>query len=318
MAKRWRVSHFTYPTAQPEEMSLKHLVADVTSARSKPLKLAYLDHHPPPEIDLKGTILLIHGFPQTSYQYRHALPLLVQQGYRCIAPDYRGAGASSKPASGFQKSSMAADMIALLDHLGLKAPVHVIGHDIGGMIAFSLASRWPSRVKSVCWGECPLPGTKTYYKDRTEHAVQQFHFIFHSVSDLPEALIAGRERIYIMHFFSKLTYNLDAFSEADIDYNEKAYSQPGAIRCALNVYRAFEEDARENLEWKRRNGKCTVPTLVLGGAQSRHRHEAEEMVLEVTEQEKVEVGSVANASHYLTEENPQGFVDVVVAFVNKH
>ena len=213
---------------------------------------------------------------------------------------------------------MAADMIALLDHLRIHEPVHVIGHDLGGMIAFALASRWPSRVKSVCWGECPLPGTQTYYRDRTEHAVQQFHFIFHSIPDLPEALIAGRERVYITHFFSKQTYNLSAFSSADIDHYDATYSQPGAIRCALEVYRAFEEDAKENLEWMKEHGKCTVPTMVLSGNEGRHKHEALEMAREFTEREKVDYGLVKEAGHYLTEENPLVFFDVVLHFLQKN
>lgn len=203
------------------------------------VRLAYREVTPAAET--KATILLVHGFPQTSYQFRHALPLLAAEGYRCIAPDYRGAGGSSKSEMDFSKATMADDIIQLLESLHITEPIHLVGHDIGGMIAFLLAHRYPNLVKSVCWGECPLPGTRTYYRDRTEHAVQQFHFIFHSVPDLPEALIKGNERLYITHFFNKITYNLDAFTEADIDYYEAAYSQPGAMRCGLGVYRAFEK-----------------------------------------------------------------------------
>lgn len=208
------------------------------------LRLAYREQRPPGNQTEppKGTILLLHGFPQTSYQFRYILPLLAAQGYRCIAPDYRGAGASSKPAGAdFTKVAMAEDVVQLLQTLNITSPFHLVGHDIGGMIALALAHRHPEIVKSVSWGECPLPGTKTYYRDRTEHAVQQFHFVFHSVPDLPEALIAGKERIYITHFINKIAYNLSAFTEPDIDYYVAAYSQPGAIRCALGVYRAFEK-----------------------------------------------------------------------------
>ena len=298
-------------------MEQKHLIADLSSLRQEPLKLAYIDYPPSPETTTKGTLLLIHGFPQTSHQFRHALPLLSAKGYRCIAPDYRGAGASSNPANDCRKCTMAADMIALLDYLDLKDSVHVIGHDIGGMIAYAMAARWSERVKSVIWGECPLPGTETYRRERTEHQVQQFHFIFHSVPDLPEALLAGKEKLYIEHFMHKVTYNLAAFSETDIDVYAHAYAQPGAIRCALGVYRAFEEDAKENLEWVSSHGKSNVPTMVLSGARSRHRFEAEEMVLEVTEKGFVEVGEVEEASHYVAEENPQGFVDLVSSFVGR-
>lgn len=115
------------------------------------ISLAYIDRTPssPPDTKVKGTIVLIHGFPQCSYQWRTVIPLLLSAGYRVIAPDYRGAGESSKPNESFTKAMMAADIIMLLDHLGLTEAVHVVGHDIGGIIAFALALRWPERVSTV-------------------------------------------------------------------------------------------------------------------------------------------------------------------------
>jgi pimeloyl-ACP methyl ester carboxylesterase len=210
---------------------------------------------------------------------------------------------------------MAADMIALLDKLAITEPIHIIGHDIGGMVAFALASRFPERIRSVCWGECPLPGTTAYQRDRTDHAVQQFHFIFHSVSDLPEALVAGRERVYVSHFLNRITYNLAAFIEADIDTYAAAYAEPGAMRCAFGVHRAFEKDAEENREWVEARGKCWVPTMILSGEFSRHLEEAEEMALEVSQREVLQQGVVKSTAHYLAEESPGGFVEAVLPFL---
>ena len=83
----------------------------------------------------KGTILLIHGFPETSYQFRHVIGPLAEAGYRIIAPDYRGAGYSSKPPSGYTKDVLAQDLFKLVhDRLGVQDKIHVVGHDIGGMI----------------------------------------------------------------------------------------------------------------------------------------------------------------------------------------
>lgn len=183
-------------------MTSLYRAAEIQGLDGETVRIAYLDH-PASSTDSspKAVILLLHGFPQTSHQFRHVLPVLAKEGYRCIAPDYRGAGRSSTSHHDFRKTTMAADMLALLDKLDITEPVHVVGHDIGGMIAFALASRHPQRVKSVCWGECPLPGTSAYRQSRTEDAVQFFNFIFHSVSDLPEALVAGREREYMSAIF---------------------------------------------------------------------------------------------------------------------
>lgn len=144
----------------------------------------------------KGTILLIHGYPQTSYQFRHVINPLSTAGYRVIAPDYRGAGHSSKPhnPTGYHKVTMAADLHTLVrDHLGIKEPVHVVGHDIGGMIAHAYAARFPEDTASVIWGECPLPGTGAY--ERGKNGAEVWHFTFHWQGDLPEALTVGRERL---------------------------------------------------------------------------------------------------------------------------
>ncbi|ROV97237.1 hypothetical protein VSDG_04759 [Cytospora chrysosperma] len=239
--------------------------------------------------------------------------------YRVIAPNYRGAGRSSKPATGFTKSIMAEDIVHLLDHLGITTKVHVVGHDIGGMIAYSLATRHPHRLLTVNWGECPLPGTSAHEHDRTDRAVDQFHFIFHSVRDLPEALVAGREAVYLGHFFDKLAANAGAIGPADREHYATAYSQPGAMRCAFEVYRAFLEDAEENRAWVARHGRCAeVPAVCLSGGESAHCGQAEGMFAEVHEQGTYQVEAVPGAGHFLAEENPEGFVEKTLAFVRKH
>lgn len=290
---------------------------DLEGPDSEAVRIAYLDH-PASTHPEKGTILLLHGFPQTSHQYRHVIPPLANAGYRCLAPNYRGAGRSSTNHTDFRKTTMAADLLALLDALAITDPIHVVGHDIGGMVAFTLASRHPLRVRSVVWGECPLPGTTTYERELTDNAVQQFHLVFHAVADLPEALVAGRERLYVRHFLEKITYNLDAFGEADIDEYAAAYARPGALRCAFGAYRAFGEDAEENEAWVREFGKCGVPSMALSGEFSRHREGAWGMALEVMEAEKVVEGVVEGAAHYLAEESPEGFLKAVLPFIDGH
>ncbi|KAK4237819.1 Alpha/Beta hydrolase protein [Achaetomium macrosporum] len=298
----------------------------VSPASDTPFSMAYRDVAPPNGTVMKGTILLIHGFPQTSYQYRHVLPRLARRGYRCIAPDYRGAGGSGTPNpsstishNDFRKSVMAADLIALLDALDIKEKVNVVGHDIGAMVAYPLARDFPARVRSLVFGECPLPGTSTYRRDTTEpeRIRQQFQFYFHSVPEMAAALVEGKERVYVEHFLKKINYAEDAFSLVDINEYVSAYSKPGAFKNAAEVYAAFPEDAKENRARLERDGKLKVPTLVLSGEHSRHAAEAEEMVSEVVEDGKWEARTVSAAAHYVAEENPEGFVKEVVSFIER-
>ncbi|KAI9696730.1 MAG: hypothetical protein M1836_005092 [Candelina mexicana] len=279
------------------------------------IRLHYIDCPPPDNQIPKGTLLLIHGFPQTSYQFRHVITPLADAGYRVIVPDYRGAGDSSKPASGYTKIVMAEDLVQLVrDILGIKGKVHLVGHDIGGMIAHAYASQYPDYVASVVWGECPLPGTSAY--EKTKNTMGMFHFTFQALPDLPEALVTGRERIYLKHFFERLCLNPAAISRQDLDQYTMSYSQPGALRCGFEIYRAFEKDKEENESWVRESGKCMVPAMVLSGDNSALKKLAAEMVREVYED--FEVGTVEDSGHWVAEENPEDFVRKVLKFVGKY
>jgi pimeloyl-ACP methyl ester carboxylesterase len=210
---------------------------------------------------------------------------------------------------------MAEDLhILIQSHFGIKEKIHVVGHDIGGMIAFAYVSRYPKDVRSVIWGECPLPGTSCY--ENVKGTPDVFHFVFHRVPDLPEFLIAGKEREYLKHFFDKISYNSAAISPADLEHYALAYSQPGAIRAGLEVYRAFEKDAEENRSWVAEHGKVKVPSLLMNGREFMLAQSAASMAEEY--HEGAHVLTVEDSAHYIAEENPEGFVKGVLEFADKH
>jgi pimeloyl-ACP methyl ester carboxylesterase len=85
-------------------------------------------------------VLLIHGAPQTGHAWRKVVPTLVAAGYQVVVPDYRGAGASTKPRDGYDKWTMAGDLHHLVrNELGIDEPLSVVGHDLGSMVAFAYA-----------------------------------------------------------------------------------------------------------------------------------------------------------------------------------
>jgi pimeloyl-ACP methyl ester carboxylesterase len=272
---------------------------------------------PPASDNAKGTILLIHGFPQTWYQFRRVITPLSEAGYLVIVPDYRGAGESTKPWDGYTKDIMAQDLHTLITkHEGIKDKIHVVGHDIGGMIAHSYAVQFPEGTASVTWGECPLPGTKMYHESKNSLAL--WHFTFHAVPDLPELLIQGKEKQYIKHFNDRLTQNPAAISIHDLDVYALAYSGAGAMRAAFNVYRTFETDAVINKKALQANGLSQIPCLALwGGSSFADESAARGMCEEFYESGKVEFTSLAGAGHYIAEEKPVEFVKAVVDFVGR-
>ncbi|KAF4919353.1 hypothetical protein CGCVW01_v007982 [Colletotrichum viniferum] len=191
---------------------------------------------------------------------------------------------------------MANDIVLLLDHLSVTEPVHMVGHDIGGMIAYVFATRHAERTASLIWGECPLPGTKAHEEDRTIHG----------------SLV----EIYLSHFFDKVSYNRSAISQADLEYYAPMYSRPGALRCAFGVYRALLTDADENQAWIKKHGKCKVRSLGLSGGNWRHRFAAPDMFEEVHEDGTIEVKELPESGHYVAEENSEGFSQVVLGFID--
>lgn len=266
----------------------------------------------------KGTILLIHGFPETCYQFRHVMKPLADAGYHVVAPDYRGAGYSSKPhigPEGFTKDVVSQDLHTMMvKHVKPKdRKVHVVGHDIGGMIAHAYVAQFPDDVASVIWGEAPLPGTKHY--DDTKHTPTLWHFDFQGMSDIAEALVTGKERMYLKHFYDRFSQNPECFSEEDLDFYTTQYAQPGSLRCHFQEYKVFDTDKVHNLQWRKKNGKVKTRAMILSGDASFIHENALEMAKEMYE--NVEHGLVENCGHYLAEENPEDFVKKVLGFVEK-
>ena len=109
------------------------------------------------------TVVLIHGYPQTWWEWRHVMPLFAAAGFRVVAVDYRGAGNSSKPDGGYDKRTMARDIHALLTgHLGVEGQIVLVGHDIGLTVAFAFAASYPEAVERLVLVDAILPGTSTW------------------------------------------------------------------------------------------------------------------------------------------------------------
>lgn len=293
-----------------------HRQALLPSSSDAEIRIFYMEAHPSGG-NKKGTILLIHGFPQTSYQFRHVIKPLASAGYHVVVPDYRGHGFSSHPllpVSAFTKKEIATDLSKLItEYLGIKEKIHVVGHDIGGMIAHAYVAQFSENVASIVWGECPLPGTALY--DELKHSKTHWHFDFQGHNpEIAVALVTGKEKMYLKHFYDRLTQNQAVFTPDVLEFYTMQYSMPDALRCAFFTYSAFELDAQHNKEWRDKNGKVTVRNMILSGDQSwatpRSNSMASEMYI------GPEVGIVENSGHYLAEENPDDFVKQVLSFIN--
>jgi pimeloyl-ACP methyl ester carboxylesterase len=258
------------------------------------------------------TVVLLHGFPQTWWEWRHLIPELVNTGFRVVAPDYRGAGHSWRPLAGYDKRTMAEDIHRLLgQHLGIQQPIVLVGHDIGLMVAYAYAQAHRDHVSELVVMDAPLPGTAVFDRLRADPRV--WHFAFQGARDIPEMLVAGRERPYLQAFFNARCFDPSAIDEVDLDIYASTYSAPGAMRAGFELYRAFDRDAEDNRDALSRNGKLTVPVLAVGGATSTSGPLVEEMMREVAND--VTELRVPGAAHWIAEENPRAFNEALLRFL---
>lgn len=252
-------------------------------------------------------LVLIHGFPQTWRAWRKVIPALASH-FTVIAPDYRGAGDSSRPATGYDKKTVAADINALVRVLGHDR-AHVVGHDIGMMVAYAYAASFREQTVSLTMMDAFLPGT-TIGDELSRHP-RLWHLHFHAVRDMPEMLVAGREREYLTHFLRTHSQNTDAFPAAEIDEYATLYAAPGAIRAGFEMYRAFPLDAEDNRRFKQR--KLTIPVMTIGGGSSNSGPTLAQTAAEVAETPRCEL--IAESGHFIPEEAPDRLTTLMLDFL---
>ncbi|MEV0110887.1 alpha/beta hydrolase [Nocardia sp. NPDC050799] len=253
-------------------------------------------------------VFLIHGWPQTWYEWTPVIDQLAEH-HTVVAVDLKGAGNSSKPMTGYDKVTMAAELDALREALGFET-VQVIGHDFGGMVAYAWAATHREAVTRLGIFDVPIPGADlwdTIYADPTV-----WHFSFHRNPDLPEFLITGREYGYVESFFRGRTSNHGAFTDDDVELYARALAQPGAIRSTLGWYRALEQDAEDNRKFKQE--PLTIPVLALGGA-DRWGPKIAEMVSEFATD--VTGVSIPECGHWVVEERPDVVLDALANFLER-
>jgi len=224
-----------------------------------------------------------------------------------IAPDLRGFGASSKPMSGYDKKTMAQDIHALAMSLGYRRAT-IAGHDIGLMVAYAYAAQYPTEVDRIVLMDAFLPGIGDWQSVWLLRDLWHFHFY----GETPLKLVAGRERIYLEHFWNDFAADRKhSVPEADRQFYARAYAQPGAMRAGFEVFRAFEQDAKDFAGFAQT--KLTMPMLVLAGEKASGNTLIVQARLVDTDVQGV---VIKGSGHWLMEEAPQQVIPQLVAFVN--
>ena len=252
-------------------------------------------------------VILLHGYAQNSHMWRPLIPQLAKT-HMVIAPDLRGFGQSSKPSGGYYKKTMAEDIHALATSLGIPRAA-VVGHDIGLMVAYAYAAQYPAEVDRIVLMDAFLPGVGDWKNVWLLRDLWHFHFY----GETPLKLVTGRERIYFEHFWNDFAADpKHSVPEADRRFYARSYGQPGAMRAGFEVFRSFEQDAKDFAQFA--ETKLTMPMLVLTGEKA-----SGEFLIEQARLVDTNVNGVVikGKGHWLMEEAPSEVIPRLVAFINK-
>src|ERR1700687_5693529 len=252
-------------------------------------------------------VVLLHGYAETSHMW---LPLIAKLAdkHTVIAPDLRGFGQSSAPADGYTKAAMARDIHALGKSLNYDH-IRLVGHDIGLMVAYAYAAQYPGEVDRLVLMEAFLPGVGDWNSVFLLRDLWHFHFY----GKTPLALVTGRERIYLDHFWNDFAADPNkSLSEKDREFYTKAYAQPGHIAAGMEVFRAFPKDAEDFAGFAKI--KLSMPLQVLSGEKAGGPFLIEQGKMVATDVEGV---LVKGSGHWLMEEAPDQVIPKLVEFLNR-
>ena len=250
-------------------------------------------------------VVLLHGLGDTGDMWA-PLATDLARDHTVVVPDLRGMGLSSIPEGGYDKKTQAGDIRAVLSALKIEHSV-VIGHDIGTMVAFAYAARYPQLTDRLVVMDAPVPGI-TPWNDIVRSPML-WHFDFGG-KDM-ERLVAGRERIYLDRFWNEFAGNPAKVDEQTRQHYAKLYARPGAMHAAFAQFRSIRQDALDNEPVLQKH--LSMPVLAVGGEKSFGNNEA--IVMRNAADNVTEV-VIPAAGHWLMEEAPAPTIKAVRDFIS--
>ncbi|HEY1604474.1 MAG TPA: alpha/beta hydrolase [Allosphingosinicella sp.] len=249
-------------------------------------------------------LVLIHGFPQDWFEYQLIMPRLAKR-FTVVAVDLRGIGGSKATASGYDAANMADDVHQLIEALKLQH-VYVVGHDLGGQVAYALARRHPQDLRGAMILDSTIPGVAGWDESMSGPAV--WHVGFMQVPGLAEKLVAGRQAAYLGYFFS-----FSKFTPGQRAHYLKAYNMPAQLHAVFEMYRAFPLNVKANAAQRQPDD---VPLVLATGAKSPFAAMTAKMAagLQSVGFSHVETETIPGAVHYDVQDQP----DATATLIERH
>jgi pimeloyl-ACP methyl ester carboxylesterase len=284
------------------DIELREGYADLSDAR-----IHYMEAGPPDG----PAVVLLHGFPDFWYSWRHQIPALAAAGFRAIAPDMRGYNLSSRPAevSAYEPRRLAGDIRDLIRERGAPKAC-VAGHDWGAAVAWVLAMAHPEVVERLAILNVPHPRRMLDALRRPgRQLAKSWYMFFFQLPWLPERAVRADDWRAFRYGFEH-DARPGAFTPADIERYREAWSQPGATTATINYYRASLR--RPGAARQSALGPVTAPTLVIWGEHDRY------LSSELAEPRREDVPGLTRvvrlpeASHWVQHDEPDRVSELLI------
>jgi pimeloyl-ACP methyl ester carboxylesterase len=257
-------------------------------------------------------VVLLHGFPEFWYSWRHQIPALAEAGFRVIAPDQRGYNTSEKPRGvrSYRVEHLVDDVAALIQHAG-ESRATVVGHDWGGAVAWAVPMLRPEVVDKLIVMNAPHRQAYNRELRRFRQLLRSWYVFFFQLPWLPEAGIRFRQYRLIDNVLRREPKRPGAFSEDDIAAYKQALAQPGALSAGINYYRAA---VRRNPFASSMLRQIDAPTLLIWGEEDPY------LGIRLTEGleqwvPNIRVERIPNASHWVQIDAAERVNELMIDFL---
>ncbi len=260
-------------------------------------------------------LILLHGFPEFWYSWRHQIPVLAQQ-FRVVAPDLRGYNESDKPVgvANYRVDTLTADVMALIRAFGEEKAV-IVGHDWGGGVAWAFAAHYPQATERLVVMNCPHPGPfQKHLRSNRRQLRRSWYMFFFQIPWLPEWGIRLNARRFVEQAFRGMAIRKDAFPDEELRCYEEALKKPGALTAAINYYRAaFRETLRHG---EQLFPQITCPTLLIWGEEDIALGKELTYGMEPYFNNHFEIKYIPQCSHWVQQEQPELVNQYLLDFLN--
>lgn len=261
-------------------------------------------------------VLLLHGFPESSYAWRHQVPVLAEAGYRVIAPDLRGYDLSDKPSgtASYRLCHLVSDVAEWIYWTG-DAPVVVVGHDWGGVLAWYVAKDHPELVSRLIILNAPHPVLMKRELGTWGQRRRSSYMLAFQLPLLPELAMRALDFALLRRILRQDPVRLGAFSDEEIQRYRDALARPGALTATINWYRALRSRRRGRPVGPRwRDTVIEAPTLVIWGEQDRYLGRP---LLDGLERRvrSIRIERIPDASHWVQADAPERVNELVLEFL---